>query len=371
MIQFFYHTRNILGLILVISPLVGFLYIDFNFTLSMVFFCALAFGVPLGSICYRLVNFKLWTAFACVAACMGALLLHSEAASGAADAAKVIGMAVVGFYAGGLTAIVPANLLVGWFRASKTLLAGIVFSLSIILGTLFAELMERNTYPVLAFSLFLMLTGCLLCLQRPPLFCSTPVLYQDKKFKAVKRSAVIKLFIFVMAVSFAVGLSLFNPISTQTPDYVISTRHMFILGLGAGAFTAGLLSEFKGIYSGCILIIFLAELSVFSFDGGSGVFQLYLNAFSDGMFLSAMTAVIPIVVYYVYGPGGYNSCLGRVWTAFPLGLASAGALSAYASDSAGNSVLMSQTASICLMALLVACFFTIFSTWRHRFVLLK
>ena len=116
---------------------------------------------------------------------MGALLLHSGASSGAADAVKVTGMAFVGFYAGGLVAIVPANLLVGWFRASKTLLAGIVFSLSIILGTLLAELMERNTYPVLAFSLFLMLTGCLLCLQRPPLFRSTPVLYQDKKYKII------------------------------------------------------------------------------------------------------------------------------------------------------------------------------------------
>ena len=124
MIRFFYHTRNILGLILVISPLVGFLYIDFNFTLSMVFFCALAFGVPLGSVCYRLVNFKLWTAFACVAACMGALLLHSEAASGAADAAKVIGMAFVGFYAGGLVAIVPANLLADVFRVRAEVFTG-------------------------------------------------------------------------------------------------------------------------------------------------------------------------------------------------------------------------------------------------------
>ena len=57
MLRFFYCTRNIAGLILVISPLAGFLYIDFNFTLSMIFLCSLAAGIPLGSACYNFLNF--------------------------------------------------------------------------------------------------------------------------------------------------------------------------------------------------------------------------------------------------------------------------------------------------------------------------
>lgn len=370
MISFFYYTRNILGLILVISPLAGFLYIDYNFTLSMIFFCAFAAGVPLGSACYRLINFRLWTGFACTAACLGALLLYGDNLW-AGGAAQVIGIAFVGLYAGGLIAIVPANLLISWFKASKTLLMGIVFSISIILGIPFAALMERHTYPALALGLLAMLTGCLFCLQRPPLFLGMPVLYHDKKFKLMKRPTVIKLFIFVMAVSFAAGLSLFNSVTAKPFNHLISTELIFILGLSAGAFAAGLISEFKSIYSGCILIIFLAELSVFSFDGGSASFQIYVNVFSQGMFLSAMTAVIPIAVYYICGPADYNSCLCKVWAAFPLGLASAGALVFAGSASIGTSILMSQKASICLMALLIASFFTIFSTWKHRFVLLK
>ena len=187
----------------------------------------------------------------------------------------------------------------------------------------------------------------------------------------MKRPTVIKLFIFVMAVSLASGLSLFNFVTAKSFNHLIPTELIFILGLSAGAFAAGLISEFKSIYSGCILIIFLAELSVFSFSGCSTSFQIYVNLFSQGMFLSAMMAVIPIAVYYICGPADYNSCLCKVWAAFPLGLASAGALTFVGSGYMGTSLLMSQKPFICLMTLLIASFFTIFSTWKHRFVLLK
>lgn len=182
---------------------------------------------------------------------------------------------------------------------------------------------------------------------------------------------IIKLFVFIMAVSFAGGLPIFNSEGPYPFDFFISPRDLFILGLAAGPFIAGLLSEFKGVYSGCIFIIFLAELSVFSFGEGQMVFQLYINAFSRGMFLSAMTVIIPISIYYTYGPCGYNSCLGKVWVAFPLGLALAGAISGYASVFVSAQIISSQTASIFLLLLLIACFFTIFSTWKHRFILLK
>ena len=138
----------------------------------------------------------------------------------------------------------------------------------------------------------------------------------------------------------------------------------------AGAFAAALLSEFKSVYGGCILVIFLAELSVFYFGAGNTTMQLFVNTFSQGLFLAAMTAVIPIAVYYIYGPAGYNGCLGAVWTAFPLGLVSAGALTKASADT-NVPFLMSQNVSIFLMFLLTACFFTIFSAWRHRFILLK
>ena len=157
--RLFYCTRNIVGLILVISPLAGFLYIDYNFTHSMIFLCSIAAGIPLGSACYRLINFRLWTGLACIGVCLGALLLRGEGALEGAAAAKAVGMAFVGFYAGGLAAVVPANLMVNWFRASKTLLLGAVFSISITAGALLTALMERHTYLTLSLSLIMMLTA--------------------------------------------------------------------------------------------------------------------------------------------------------------------------------------------------------------------
>lgn len=371
MIKYFYCTRNIVGLILVISPLAGFLYIDYSFTLSMIFFCALTVGVLLGSACYELIHFRLWTCFASIAACIGALLLHSDDILYSDEVIRIIGIASIGLYAGGLAVIVPANLLISWFRVSKTLLMGIVFSISIILGRFIGIFVERYTYPALALSLVLMITGTVFFLQRPPQFFSAALLCDDSLFKSVKRPAVIKLFIFVLAVSFTTGLSFFSQDDTQTFAFFISNEDVFILGLAAGALGAGLLSEFKGAYSGCILMIFLAELTVFSFGERSFALYTYIVSFSQGLFLSAMMTVIPITVYYIYGPGGYNRCLSKVWAAYPLGLSAGGTVYALTAGISDDGFFSPQAAQACLMILLIACFFTIFSTWKHRFVILK
>ena len=47
MLYYFYLTRNIIGLILILSPLAGFLYIDSNFILSMIPVCTVSALVPL------------------------------------------------------------------------------------------------------------------------------------------------------------------------------------------------------------------------------------------------------------------------------------------------------------------------------------
>lgn len=369
--RLFYCTRNIAGLILVISPLVGFLYIDYNFTLSMVFMCALALGVFLGSACYELLNFRLWTSLASIASCIGALLLHSDSGNTPASAA---GMCFIGLYAGGLAAIVPANLLTGWFRASKTLLAGAVYGISVIAGLCIGFFMERYTYAVVCLCLVMMLTGTIIFLQRPPLFLNSPVQCKDRRFVCGKRAVTIKLFFFVLAAGFAAGLTLFRPENDAARNLTISSDIILALGLISGPFAAGLISEYKSAYGGCILIIFLAEISVFNFDGIQAGPALYISSLACGMCFSAMVVTIPIAVFYTYGPQGYNSCLPKVWSALPAGLAAACAVRRLSADvPAGSSyaTISPQTASVFLMIMLTACFFTIFSAWRHRFILLK
>lgn len=373
MINFFYYTRNITGLILLISPLVGFLFIDFNFTLSMVFLCALAAGMVLAAVCYDYLNFRLWTCLFCIAAAAGAFLLHSgpAAAGGDVSASSLWGMAFLGFYGGGLFSIVPSNIIINWFRASKAVLTGAVFGLSIVLGTVFGIFMERYTYFALFLGLASMLSGALLFLQQPPLFLGSPINFGGKTFESGKRSLTVKVFLFILSVSFVSGLALFNPPEKAAFDFFVSPHQIFILGLAAGPLLAGLISELKGIYSSFIFIIFLAEFSVFSPDMGSGGWLRYIHGFFCGLCPSAAAAVIPIAVYYIYGPRGYNGCLGKVWPSLPLGLAAAGFVSRYAQITGSAALLSHQAYAILLTVLLAACFFTIFSAWKHRFILLK
>lgn len=374
MIYFFYYTRNITGLILLISPLVGFLFIDFSFTLSMVFLCSLAAGMLLGALCYDCLNFRLWICIFCIACSAGAFLLHTGLLSGSGSqtsALSLIGLAFVGLYGGSLVSIVPSNILVSWFRASKAILTGTVLGISLALGTVFGIFMERHTYFALIMGLAAMVSGALFFLQQPPLFMGAPIALNSRLFQSEKRILTAKILFFMFSVSFAAGLALFNPPQEVPFDFFISPQQIFIFGLIAGSVLAGLLSEFKGIYSSCIFIIFLAEFSVFSPDMGSGVWPQYIHAFFCGMFPAAAAAIIPIAVYYIYGPDGYNRCLSKVWPALPLGIAAGGSVSEYFRITGAGALISHQTYSILLTILLVACFFTIFSAWKHRFILLK
>ena len=74
MIRYFYLTRNILGLIIVISPLAGFLCIDHSLFLSPGFLCGLIVGVPLALGCYTLLSFRLWTILYVLLSCYGFFL---------------------------------------------------------------------------------------------------------------------------------------------------------------------------------------------------------------------------------------------------------------------------------------------------------
>lgn len=372
MVKFFYYSRNIIGLILLISPLVGFLFIDLNFTLSMVLLCALGAGILLGAACYDFLNFRLWTSLFCIAAAAGAFLLHGaeSAYTGQTTVLSVAGTAFLGLYGGSLCSIIPSNILVNWFRASKSILTGVVFSVSAVLGAFYSFFMERHTYFALTLGLILMLAGVLFFLQHPPFFMCSPVTSAGERFESGKRRLTLKVFAFMFSASFVSGLSVFNPPDDIAAGFFISPQLLLIAGLAAGSLAAGILSEFKGIYSCCILIIFLAEFFIFCPDMTSLLWQPFVHAFLWGLFLSAAAVVIPIAVYYIYGPQGYNGCLGKVWSSLPLGIAFSGFVSKGMKSLGAADLLSPQTGYILLTVLLVTCFFTIFSAWKHRFILL-
>ena len=365
MTHFFYMTRNIFGLIFVISPLAGFLYIDQPFVLSIVFLSATLIGLPLAVTCYEFFNFKLWTTLCGVIFCYGAFLVLYW--SGTPFAA--VGSALSGLATGGLMFLLPANIIIHWFRVSKALMLGVIWSISLILGVFWKMALERNTYLSLFMSALFILSGTLFFLEKPPYFMENDFIKKPKSLQRRRRNSSIKITAFSFILSISLGVfSCFISASSGKISVLTGDNLFFLAGLTLGPIVSSLFIEKKGIYSGCILNIFAAEISIMC-SGFSEAYKWFpsLAMFSCGFCLSMMTVILPILTYYLYGPAGYSKNLLHVLFPVPMGILLTTPINYFN--------LIEETSLIGVtigsLLLLVVGFFTVFSAWKHRLVLLK
>lgn len=372
MMRFFYLTRNILGLVIVISPLAGFLCIDYSFFLSLSFLCGLIAGIPLALGCYTLLPFRLWTCLYVLLSCYGFFLFLYWENGFFASA----GIFLNGLGCGGLAFILPANLVVSWFRYSKTLLLGAVFSGAFALGSLWKILLERFTYPALSAAGCFMLLGILLFLERPPQFLlqteAQPSPASGRRLSRFYLRSTRKVFFYTLIVCFALGFGLFlvqsAPAADKLPAVPAARPFFLFCGLITGPLLSGMFINRKGVYSGCILLIFLTEVTVMCFGFESGTFPvLQTGCFAAGAALGMLPVLLPILTYYLYGPAEFSRRLAQVLPAVPAGFAVIPLLARMRlTDPLTVNYLI-----FAAMFLLMISFFIIFSAWKHRFVLLK
>lgn len=372
MLRFFYLTRNILGLVIVISPLAGFLCIDYSFFLSLGFLCGLIAGVPLAFGCYTQLPFRLWTCLYVLLSCYG-FFLFSYWENGFFAAA---GTFLSGLGCSGLAFILPANLIVSWFRYSKTLLLGAVFSGAFALGFLWKILLERFTYPALAAAGCFMLLGILLFLERPPRFLlqeeNQPSPASGRRLSRFHLRSTRKVFFYTLIICFALGFGLFLAQSVPSPNRIPAAdtdRPLFLFcGLMTGPLLSGLFMNRKGVYSGCILLIFLTEVTIMCFGFENRTFLLLQTGyFAVGAALGILPVLLPILTYYLYGPSEFSRRLAQVLPAVPAGFVILPLLTCLKlTDPLTLNYLI-----FAAMFLLMISFFIIFSAWKHRFVLLK
>ena len=197
-LYFFYIARNILGLIMVISPLSGLLFIDFNSDLFIVFLAGVVLGVPIGVICLKTVPFRIWTNLAA--------LVFLSASAGFVSAEKHgvpwFFMAVMGICIPVLAAVLPANIVSGWFRGSKVQVLGLVWTSSLTLGLLLEIIMKRFTYPAFVLAAVMMLAGTGIFLQKPPGFAMPSLHAAYVPFHAAhKQKSVFKISLFGIYIS--------------------------------------------------------------------------------------------------------------------------------------------------------------------------
>ena len=296
MIYYFYLTRNIIGLILILSPLAGFLYIDSYFIFSMIAVCA-------------------------------------------------------------VSALVPLRLRRQMHTSGKALLMAAVWTGVLVSGACFAAIAERNTYAAFLTAVISVFTGFFVFMEKPVLeidfSCSFAVSRRGR--------SLAKIIFFCGLLSFAGASSFLAMPHEVVVDFFMEPEAVFTAGLLVGPAVAALFSDNKGVYSGCIFMIFLAEIAAAGAAGGeNALFFLYLGHFASGLFMSGLLVIFPLLVFYLSDAG-----------AFPVRLL-AGSLAACCGSVLAFLVMKAgiQFTPI-VFILLIFAFFVLFSAWKHRFFLLK
>ena len=379
--QFFYQTRNISGLILIISPILGAVSADRPFLFFLLLLAGAASSVPV--LCASLIAlpFRRW-----IRICSLLTLLGLSGLSGltpqwfSSFSAFLLGMSC-----GGLLLLLPPVLTIGWFRRSKTFVLGCVWSCSFLLSFPWQALFrsaEDSILPAACVAVcggaFLSIAaGLFLFLQRPP------VDYRRRENPLIqgRHSIYARPSIFTGALAAALGIALSlwtasdgaasgSDADTGPENGMISFFLFRLLPLGILSvfpFLTALFIERKGVFSGCVLLIFLCESTLVCLGSPDGsplsAVGLYFLAAAAGGF----PVVLPVLVFYLYGFTGYPESLSRLLFFFPAGLLASLPFCYLAMEGQ----LSSQDAAIFLLCLLVLSFFCIFSAWKHRFIILK
>ena len=184
--------------------------------------------------------------------------------------------------------------------------------------------------------------------------------------KTHKRNRIkISIFFFMIAVS----SSLIWVINAQNQPLQSPVQHFTILlaGISVGPIITLLLVNKKGVYSGCILLIFLSEISLMCTTLYSHMtYGPLIGIFSQGFLLTAILTLCPILTYYMLGPHNFFDNFAKVIKAVVIGF-----LPILPLSSAPLEVINSTEITLATIFLLLCGFFTVFSAWSHRLVLLK
>ena len=212
-------------------------------------------------------------------------------------------------------------------------------------------------------------------MERPPRFLlqseaqTSP--RSGRRLSCLRFRSTCKVFCYTLILSLSLSLALFLVTFSQRSALTLSgftTLQAMYPALTAGPLCCAWFIERKGVYSGCVLLIFLTEITImcFGFETPS-LWSFHLGCLALGAALTLLLILLPILVYYLYGPTEFCERLAQVSLAFPIGLATFPLLS----KTQLLDPLTVNYLTFAAMFLLMISFFIIFSAWKHRFILLK
>ena len=405
--EFFYKTRNIAGIVLIISPLLGAFRPDRPFLFYLLLLTGAAAAVPVHCAVILFLPFRLWIFLACLAAAAGQILAAPFAAGFLPFDPVWLSALLQGAACSGLLLLLPPVMITGWFRRSKTMVLGILWSVSLLLLPLWQAAFLHAADWASAASAIFMAAG-ILFLQRPPVnfrFRENPLLLG-------RSGTFVKPSIYTASIAASLGMvvslsilmtpsgqdvhSLCGELQSAQVSMLLSglTAALPYLFLAAAPVLTALFVERKGVFSGCVLLIFLCESAVLclgSAGGAAGGFvgsaaglmggvsggaaaadvgSRVLPLAGRGLLAAAagcLPVVLPILTHYLYGSINFLESFGRLVFFLPVGLLASMPFCYLAAEGE----LLPEDPVIFLLFLLVLSFFCIFSAWKHRFIILK
>ena len=360
-----YFAINFAGMIFILSPAVGMLMSYSAQSVSLSLVAGAAAGIPVAGVMFNYLKPGFCTPFLSTVCIYSFFLIFlTDRFNHSALWCFIFGMAACGLFL-----VLPSNLIFNMSFRSRNIAFGVHMSLIIALGMAFSYIF--SLYPFATFISFsvLMLISSLFMVKYPAnLDFNINCILTDH----MKKSRV-KISFFFFLISLSLGFSF--QIGYHNTFLLIFSGHAFnniltisvLMGILTGPALISLFLCRKGAYSMAVFLIFLCEVAV----ACAGFYNNNILMYATGHFafsaaISSLTVACPQIVYHMMGSVSYNKNFCITAVSLALGL-----LAACQPESTANEDLKSYQSVIIFLFLLVIGFFTIFSAWKHRFVLLK
>lgn len=350
MLRFFSETRTITGLFFLVCPMLSVLLTDRPVSFWVPFFCATALSLPILRIALQNLPLRF------VLFLFTSVFLLGVSASQAAVSALLLGCSST------LLLLLPPAVMTGWHPRNWTGMLAAAWSAAILGAPLLQYV--ASLLPQLIWYIFLFCSaGSLICIRKPAESWkqTPPPLILERK-KLYLRPA---FFTAAISCSLLISLSIIPSPNAAEPPF--TPNSLFWLSLACGPQLAARFAEKKGVFSSCILLIFLCEATMLFLGFFTGSQAALAGAVFLALSSGAMVITLPLLTFYLFGRNHYLKNLSRILFSVPLGLF----FGVPCLQLAAEGQLPPDEAAIILLFLLVMGFFCIFFAWKQRFVVLK
>ena len=355
MMQIFSKTRTLTGLTLILSPLLSVLSADLPPSFWPPFFSSMILGLlPLRKLTNRL-PFRFWLMLCGFLSTIGIYFITLQNPGTSVLPAPIL----LGCSASGLLLILPPWIAVGRYVSAAPFL-GLAWSCSL-LCSIFLQILTEFT-PVSTPALAAILTSvgffCLSgriphsqLLEHPPHDFFSP--------------SMVKAVVFFLCLLTSIGVcSVISPAKSPASS---ESGLIFSFFLACGPLLSSWFAEKKGIYSSCILTIFLTETSLLLTSSSENSAALAAGGAILALAAGSTAVIIPMLTFYLCGRTGYIRGLLPLLLCIPVSLLFSWPFRIMASQGE----LVQQDTAAFLFFLLVMGFLCIFFAWKHRFIILK